>query len=422
MPYLDSLDLANRACQHVGLPQVLSIAEDSRAQFELSFAYDKLRRAELRRNTWRFATRTAILRSISSTTRLLFPQLWSATTLYLPGAIVRDENDDYWFSTTPENINNTPGQSKAWDQYCGPMTADVYASTTTYFAGDLVYVLGANSTYVVYLSLINGNTNVPGSSDAYAVGTTYGLNDVVTYGGFTWRSLLAFNLANTPATGPATWDATLVYGTNFTVTGQNGFIYTSTGESNLGFDPTTDGGAHWTQTGINAWSKLPTIYASDTRWLPLYASLKQFYFTTPIGYGPDLQSSQRAIYRLPCNYLRECSQDPKAGSVSIFGAGTGLMYKDWLFQGDYLLSSDPGPLMFRFVADVTVVGAFDDMFCEGLSARMALGIVQPTTNSSQLRKDIQGEYSRWMAEARLVNGIEIGAEEAPEDDWLTCQL
>ncbi len=423
MSYLNSLDLANRACQHIGSPQILKVDEDSRQNFELSFAYDKLRRAELRRNTWRFATKTVVLRAINSTTMLLQPRLWSATTLYLPGSIVADENDDWWQSTTPENINNIPGQSKAWDQYFGPVTADVYTSTTTYFAGDLVYVVGSNSSYVAYLSLANGNAVAPGGVDAYDSTVTYRLNQVVSYGGYQWRSLLMFNLNNTPATASALWDAKAAYGTNFTVTGADGYIYTSRVENNSGNDPVSDGGVHWSTSYVpNAWSRLPTIYPSDTNWLPIFSSLVPFYNVSPVGYGPDLQSTTKAIYHLPCNYLRECSRDPKAGSVSVLGAPTGLPYNDWLFQGDYLLTTDTGPLMFRFVADVTVVGEMDDMFCEALAARMALGVVETTTNSSQKKRDIQGEYSRWVTEARLVNGIEIGAEEAPEDDWIACRV
>lgn len=422
MPYLDSLDLANRACQHIGEPPILTIDEDSRRCTELAFAYDKLREAELRRNVWRFATRTVILRAVQSTTRLIAPNLWSARSLYLPGAIVSYENGDLWQSRTPENVNNIPGQSKAWDQYFGPMTADVWNSSTTYFSGDLVYILGANSSVVVYLSLQNGNSAEPDTTGAYGSATTYGMNDVVSYSGFQWRSLLLFNLNNTPATGPALWDAALSYGTNFLVSGSDGYIYTSVGEHNLGNDPTADGGIHWTKTGINAWSRLPAIWPSNNAWLPLLCSLQQFYFANPIGYTPNLQSPSRAIYRLPANYLREAPRDPKAGSVTVLGGPTGLAYNDWLFQGDYLLTRDTGPIMFRFVADITVVGEMDAMFCEALAARMGLAACEPVTGSSKKKADCQNEYARWVSEARTINGIEMGAEEAPEDEWVTVML
>ena len=422
MPYLDSLDLANRACQHIGVPQIQTIDEDSRQNTELAFAYDKVREAELRRNVWRCAIKTVVLRAIQSTTRLISPNLWDAATLYLPGAVVSDENGDLWCSSTPENLNNIPGQSKAWDQYFGPMTADVWAATTTYFAGDLVYILGANSSVVVYLSLANGNTAQPNVAQAYDPAVNYGMNDVVSYSGSQWRSLLLFNLNNTPATGPALWDSSLSYGTNFQVSAQDGYVYTSVGENNSGFEPTGDGGVHWTKTGINAWSKLPSVFPSDRAWLPLFCSLTQFYLASPIGYGPDLQTTTRALYRLPANYLREAPRDPKAGSVSVLGAPTGLMYNDWLFQGDYLLTRDTGPLMFRFVADITVVSEMDAMLCEAMSARMALATVEPITGSGQKKNAIQGEYTKWVSEARLVNGIETGAEEPPEDDWITARL
>jgi hypothetical protein len=422
MSYLDSLDLANRACQHIGAPQILDINEDTRQNFELAFAYDKVREAELRRNPWRFATKTAILRAVNATTLLLVPEQWSSATLYLPGAIVQDANGDFWQSSMPENQNYQPGQSPAWEQYFGPMTADVWTATTTYFAGDLVYVLGAAGSYVVYRSLQNGNANTPNSVKAFDPTVTYGLNEVASYSGAQWRSLLAFNLNNVPATQPAAWDSSVTYGTNFTVTGQDGYVYISTGEQNIGNNPPQDGGVHWTASGaINAWSKVPTIYPTDPTWVAIFASLTPIFFTDPIGYGVDLQSPAKALYRLPANFLREAPRDPKAGSVSVFGAPTGLMYNDWLFQGDYLVTMDTGPLMFRFIADITVVAEMDPMFGEAMAARMALGVVETITGSDSKKRTIEGEYGRWIAEARLVNGIEIGAEEPPEDDWVTCR-
>lgn len=421
MPYLDSLDLAKRACQHLGQPQILTVDDDTRENTEITFAYDKLREAELRRNVWRFAIKTAVLRAISATTMQIVPALWNAKTLYLPGAIVIDKNGDFWTSNQPENLNNVPGQSAAWDQYFGPLTAEVWAAGS-YYAGDLVYRALSNSAYVVFLSLTNNNTATPETAVAYDATVTYGLEAVVSYAGAQWRSLLPINLANTPVTAPAAWDAALNYGTGFTATGSDGYVYTSLGEGNLGFDPVTTGGVYWsTAYVVNAWSKLPTLYPSAPTWLPLYAALTPFFLTSPIGMVASASASARNLFRLPANYLREAPQDPKAGSATQWGAPTGLAYNDWLFQGDFILSRTPGPIIFRFVADVTIVTEMDAMFCEGLSASMALAACQAVTTSSKLKAEIRSEYSQAIAEARLVNGIETGSEEPPEDDWLAVR-
>lgn len=422
MPYLDSLDLANRACQHLGQPRILAVDEDTRTNAELAFAYDKLRETELRRNVWRFSIQTAVLRAISATTMQLTPALWSATTLYLPGAIVVDDDGDFWTSSQPENVNNAPGQSSAWDQYFGPLTAEVWSSSGTYYAGDLAYRVLSNSTYVVFLSLQNNNSATPETAVAYDPTVTYGLEAVVSYSGAQWRSLLPFNLANTPAIAPAAWDAALSYGTGFTVTGSDGYVYTSLGEGNIGNNPPTDGGVHWSTALVpNAWSQEPTLYPSAPSWLPVYAALTPFFLASPIGYVANASASARNRFRLPANYLREAPQDPKAGSATQWGAPTGLAYNDWLFQDNFILSRTPGPIIFRFAADVTSVPKMDAMFCEGLAAKMALAACQPTTTSSKLKADIRSEYSQAIAEARLVNGIETGSEEPPEDDFLACR-
>src|SRR5690348_10873750 len=107
MPFIDSLDIANRAIQHVGGVQISAPDEDSKNNTEVAFTYDKVRRAELRRNVWRFSIRKAALRPIETTTLLLKAPAYSASATYLPGAIVQDTNGQYWISLKPDNINNS---------------------------------------------------------------------------------------------------------------------------------------------------------------------------------------------------------------------------------------------------------------------------------------------------------------------------
>lgn len=209
----------------------------------------------------------------------------------------------------------------------------------------------------------------------------------------------------------------------YVATGDDGYVYVSQAESNVNHYPPEDDGTWWLKTGaINAWAKVPTIYPSDPKWLPLYCQLEQIYFKSPLGIGVDLAAPAKTIYRLPCNHLRATSRDPKAGARTNMGAPTGLAYNDWLYEGDYLLTREPGPLMYRFIADIAVVAKMDAMFCEGLAARMALGTVETITSSSKKKNGIQSEYVYWIREARTVNAIEAQFEEAPEDDWLTCRV
>jgi hypothetical protein len=55
----------------------LGFSENSQRASETSFAYGKVKRAELGRNIWTFATRRAVLRSIDVNTLLLAPTLWA---------------------------------------------------------------------------------------------------------------------------------------------------------------------------------------------------------------------------------------------------------------------------------------------------------------------------------------------------------
>src|SRR5580658_5005287 len=100
MPFLTSLDVANRSCTILGQTNITSPTEDSVKCTALTDAFDKLRRPELRRNIWVFAIRKCVLRPIQIfqaavgttpavlPTMLLVPPSYSSTETYTPGAIV----------------------------------------------------------------------------------------------------------------------------------------------------------------------------------------------------------------------------------------------------------------------------------------------------------------------------------------------
>ena len=392
---------------------------------EITFAYDKLRRAELRRNSWRFAIKKAVLRPIDTTTFLLAPAQWNAGVQYLPGSIVADPNGQLWISNVANNIGNDPNLTDVWDGYYGSMTADAYDTTggTAYFAGDLVYIQNADSSYNIYLSLQNSNTETPNVADAWSATATYQQDETVTYDGVQWRSLIALNTNNTPAGGPANWVASQTYSATTPVTGTDGFIYTSVGNGNLGNNPVTDNGTYWTNTDVpNAWAATPVLPVSSSLWVPLYASLVSFNFVYPLGVGPLSQQTSKNIFRLPAGFLRQVPQDPKAGVYSYLGAPAYNTQNDWELEGDYLISQFGRPIILRFVADVVSVSEMDDMFCEGLAARIALECCETITNSTAKQGTCNSSYLKFMGEARTVNAIEIGPVQPCEDDYIACRL
>lgn len=425
MPYFDSLDIANRVCQLCGVDQILSVTEDSKRNFEIASAYDKVRRAELRRNTWRFAVRSAALRAIDSDTLLLVPAQYNASKTYLIGEVVQDTNGAIWVCNESATTAQTPGgNNENWDMYFGPMTADRYNSGISYNAGELVYVLTGSrpNGYQVFISLISNNSDAPNVANAYDATVQYKQDDVVSYGGQQWRSLLAVNLNNTPAAGPLAWASGTTYSSSQQVTGSDNYIYTSVSGGNVGNDPTTDNGANWTNTGsLTAWSNTPAIVTSSKNWRPITATLKNVTAIYPLGAGPSSQSGTRNVFRLPAGYLRAAAQNAKGALGQTLGGPTGLTYSDWVFDGEYIVSASSDLIILRFVADVTKVRAMDDMFCEGLAARVATAVCQTLTQSGSKLADIASAYNKFMGEARSINAIEAGFEDPPDDDFITVR-
>ena len=425
MPFLDSLDIANRACDHVGVPHILSPTEVSKRNTLISNCYDKIRRSELQTNSWRFAIKKTAIRAISLTTMIMAPRLWDANTLYLPGAVVADANGYIWSSTMAENLNFVPGQSLAWDQYFGPLTLDAYDTTGSiaYFSGELVYVPTGQGGFVIYQSLLTGNADVPSAATPWSATVQYGLDQVVTFGGIQWRSLIAVNLNNSPANGPANWNSAIAYVSPQVVVASDGYIYQAIASS-TGIDPTTDNGTHWTNTHVpNAWSSNPIIWPSAQSWVALYASMLNLTINYPLGSGPSNQTFTRNIYRLPSGFLRSAPQDPKAGSVSFLGAPSGRRYDDWEFEGgNFMTTMESQPIVMRFVADVTNVQAMDDLFCEAIAARIAAEVCEALTQSNGKLQAIAGEYKGAIDRARTQNGIQEGPTEPPEDDYITCRV
>lgn len=430
--YLNAVDIANRALDHCGatpISDVLGFNEVSKNSRICARVYDKLRRSELRRNTWEFATKKVILRAIDVNTMLLVPALWTSGTTYFVGSIVAQPTGQVWISEIPNNLGNEPETSGLWTEYFGPMTVALYAATVSYFTGELVYTTAGDGQARVYLSRETGNEDDPATATAWSATVTYKKNQVVTFSSVAYMSRIDLNTNQTPTSSAADWNIATTYGAGAAVTGSDGVRYTSIAGGNLGNDPVTSP-AFWTNTGtLTPWTTVFTAGAGSVKWLqiggaefPMGVGLATLNIVYPIGAGPSSQESTRNAFRLPANFLRKCSSDPKAGSNSYLGAPTGLYYNDWLFENGYIISGMYNdPIMLRFVADTVDVTKMDDMFCEGLAARIGLEICQSVTQSTDKLKTIGGVYENHMTDARLVNAIETGSEEPYVDDYLACR-
>lgn len=389
--FTQPLDIQNRALQLCGATRIASISEDSKNNSETSFVYDKVRRAELRRNVWTFATRRAVLRPVDTTTMHLLPATWDPAKTYLIGTIIAYGGHTYVaVQNVPLNIEPDLATNYAyWSQYFGPMTVTPWVNpavpppvpstldvfpTGGYFTGELVYAPSGPSPGV-YLSMITGNAVDPTVVPAWDPTVVYNVGQTVTYSSVVYQSLEDLNINITPVVGPA-------------------------------------------------WILVPAtqpVQMMGQSWLKLNATVRSLQFIYPIGSGPITQSATRNIYILPNGFLREAPQDPKAGSVSYLGAPSGLTYDDWVYENGCIVTREVFPLTFRFVADIADVTLMDDMFCEGLACRCAIEIVEILTQSAGKKNQISAEYQHFMTEARAVNGIEQGSTESPEDDYITCR-
>lgn len=428
------IDVANRALQHCGAQRIdptLGFAEVSRNASEISFCYDKLREAELERNYWTCAIRRTVLRPIDGNTMLLAPSLWSQTATYFVGSIVSDQNGNLWISRIPNNLANDPLLTTLWEPYFGPLAVPLYdaTGTTAYVSGEVVYTAAGDGTYRVYLSLQDSNADVPATATAWDATVTYFKNQVVTRTSVAYMSLIDLNLNQDPALAPALFNIATTYAANNKVGGSDGVIYTSVGSGNIGHDPTTDGGVHWTNTGVlNPWTTVFVGGTGSDKWLeiggkefPSGVGLSKLNVVYPIGAGPSTQSTSRNAFKLPAGYLRKAPQNPK-GVTPLLGGPSGVMFDDWNFENGYIVASQSSPIFLRFVANLTDVHLMHAMFCEGLAARIGLEVCQTLTQSDAKLQVIASQYQKFMSEARAQNAIEQSYDDPPDDDWLSVRL
>lgn len=425
-------DICNRALQRCGARRIVSLTDDDRNAAACRFVYDKVRRAELRRNTWTFSTRRTALRPVAANTTgivstgifqptsgpntgtlVLTPSAWSSSVTYTPGAIVTDAAVPglVWTSLAFENLNNPPGEGSIWDIYFGSMLVSPYDMTQSYWAGELVYIQDPNTQAVnVYRSLTNGNGN---GNIQITISTQpeAGNNQTIT----------TASITSNGAANPwilTEWNPLVSYNRDQVVAYQF-ILYRSAVEQNIGNAP-PGSAAQWLSCGpVDA----PTLaLASNINWLPIQATVASSICAYPIGSGPVQEANTRNAFPLPNGYLRMAPQDPTQGAVSYLGAPGGLTYSDWVEEAGFLTSRQNTIILLRFIADITNVVNMDDMFCEGLAARIATELVEELTQSDGKKAGIEADYKRIMGEARIVNAIESGSDQPPEDDYISCRM
>ena len=383
-------DIVNRGRQGLGLGDIAGTdslaAPTTSATTEFAGAYDKLRLAELQRNVWTFACRRTTIRPMSMTTVVFTPPTYAAGTIYFAGDVVIDASGAVWVSKQNANIGNTPGVVPAtgvlfWDTYFGNLYIDAWnasavntTTNTAYDAGEVVYKTPGDGTYAVYRSLVSSNSEQPDAVDAYVSTTMYAAGAVVSVSGVNYQSLVALNVNHAPPTSPTQWTGTV---TNALVSGS------------------------WRQV-IGAMIAPPTL-------------------SWPLASGPSEDIGTRNVYPLPAGFLKEAPQKPKAGVMPYLGASRALPQDDWEKTGAFFVTSQTGPVAYRFVADVQDVTTMDAMFCEGLGLRMGHDLCERVTQAPEKKASLAQDYAQVMGDARTVNAIEQGPVEAPLERYVAVR-
>lgn len=402
--FSNPIDIINRALQQVGSSRRL-LTDVQKNISEGAFAYDKLREQELNRNTWAFATKRTILRSIGVDTLLWTPPAWSAATWsvgsiasYTPSSGVYNGEANYWQATAAKTSANvtTPDVDPDWHQYFGPVAVDLYGSPSTsqitsYHAGEIVIMPAVWSGATTYAA----NDTAVGSDNAIYV------------------SLKAANFNHNPV-GDTTG--------NWTAWASNGRSTTTWGETAAGtFLPLTYPGTTRFYLSLVD-GNVDNPLTAGARWLSLTGTGTALDVLYPIGAGPSVDIGTANAYKLPYGYMRRAASDPKRGVNPYLGAPQGPIADDWLLEGGYIVSRQRGPLMVRFVANVLDVPAMNAMFCEGLAIRLAVdGLVDSLTQSAEKRGELRVDYNRILGDARVINAIESGWQDPPEDDFITAR-
>jgi hypothetical protein len=383
--------IANRALQRVGGQRIGLLnssdtvwTEDSKNADAIRTCYHILRRAELRRNVWRFSIRRVALRPIDANSKLVTFAAWASGTTYGLNDVITGSDGLVYQSRVAGNVGHDPtsGDSYAyWGLFFGSTIAaeyvGAYDALLTYAKGD--HSVGSDN--LVYVSLSAGNIG----------------HDPVSDGGVHWG--VAAN--QTPA------DDTLATG--------SGVGGTSFYSGELVF------------TGNKVWYSLQNSNtdapSGSTKWMNFSAAptIALPNIVYPIGAGPFSDTTTRNVYQLPNGFLREAPQAPKAGSQMYLGAPSGLGYNDWEYGDNYFVSIISGPIPFRFAADIADPAQFDPMFVEGFASRIGFEICEEVTQSTAKQGACASAYKQFMSEARTVNAIEEGPTEPPEDAYIECR-
>jgi hypothetical protein len=392
-------------------------------------------------------------------------QVPSNTTVDSYGELVWDS---YFGPLTAQSWNHqVPGQPEP-SQGSGGSAAYDTPGSENYQAGELAFVPIGNGTAVLFQCLQGTNIG-PLEAEGYVDNHYYNKGQIVSWpssatfilgpngdtlsdasglGNVLYQSTSDINIGNDPqltqlgpgSGGAPPWDGVTSFVVSDYAYGTDNQIYLcvapSTGNYPDGVDeqgnvvtpgsnPVTDyANAFWQPQYMymGMWQPLATNPgALSIHWQQIQANLVPITLAWPrgsrgwpVGTGPASEETSSNIYRLPANWMRRAAEDPKSDLAPYLGGPSFINYKDWVFEGDWMISHLTGPVLFRFVADVQDVTAFDPMFAEALALALAIECASACGSKRPLN-EIVSLYKNVIEDARTVDAIEQGMTTEPDD-------
>lgn len=261
-----------------------------------------------------------------------------------------------------------------------------WVSTTTYAAGALVQ--DANGIYWIsnYATNLNNQPGVPVAGQPQWW---------VQYFGPIWADAWANSAAVTYEAGDVVYK-----------TGTTGTVYICTANNTVGtVDPV---GTPWVSMGTAMTVKTPFMFQPAGPGLTLTQGGNQQVFG---------QGRARNLFPLPNGFLRALAPDPKVEGTSTLSTSAALQQLDWQFEGNWLITNSAGPILLRFVADVSDVPSMDPMFCEGLATHIEYALCERVTGSNVKKQAAAAAYQKFIRDARRINWLEIGNTEPEEEEY-----
>jgi hypothetical protein len=245
----------------------------------------------------------------------------------------------------------------------------------------------------------------------WASGTTYALGALVSYSPSSdiepiiFVSLASSNTGNTPSDTSLVWQV-FSYPVNCDT-------YSTTLSYYVREIVVSSGHAYLSLINTN----LNNAVTDTSAWAELTGTITPLELFFPIGTGPITTPGTKNLFRLPNYFMRQPQQDPRGGIMGVPGAPSGVTNRDWDLLEDYIATNDVGPIIYRYTGDVIAVPAMDDLFCEALALRVAIGVSETLTQSASKIANLVGLFRMAIMDARAVNSIETGSTEMPETDF-----